>query len=297
MKPVFWLSLLLIPIFFLAGCAPIKPTIQPTQAVRLPSPTNLPATDAVAPTATPTLTITEIPIPTVTLTPIPTLVPAKVTETLQPLLKDPLNCTVPCLWGFIPGKTHMDEVRSFFSQLGFTPFEGTDPNSGRDFYTIENRNRSSDYSITFLITNNLVDDIRFYPYIGIQKEGSPRAWIAYSPETLIKKFGQPSRVMFQIGMGGTRHNIIMLMYFDTINLIVYYEGYGIISDTISPRLCPLTAPFENVRLWMGSNPQYAPSDPTVPLEKATSLTIDQFSKLMLGDPRNACFTLKGDAFQ
>lgn len=53
MKPVSWLSLLIIPVFLLAGCTPAKPTIQPTQKATLPSSANPPLVNTIAPTSTP----------------------------------------------------------------------------------------------------------------------------------------------------------------------------------------------------------------------------------------------------
>ena len=97
---------------------------------------------------------------------------------------------------------------------------------------------------------------------------------------------------------GPNYVIGMTMYFDDYDLIADYSGYNMFPDRPhSPRLCPLTAPFDHVRLWMGPSPQDPPSFETVALEKATSLTMDQFIQLMLGDPQKACFTLNGDMFQ
>ncbi len=297
MKPVNWLSFLLMLILALAGCTPVSPTIQPTQKVQLPSPlpTSLPATDTVSPTLTKVSTTTETPSPTATQTPLATLGPESVKETMQPLLQNPMNCDTPCFWGIIPQKTRFDDVRTFFNRLGFIPFEG---NFGKEFYSIEyTPDNGSKISVTFYINNNLIDSIEITPEIIEQKPGSPREWIAYSPETLIKKFGKPSRVVFWID-GGPQFTTIMIMYFDALNLIVDYSGVDKFppGNLFSPRLCPLTAPFDYVRLWIGENPPHPPTFETVPLEKATSLTLDQFTQLMLGTPQNACFTLNEDAF-
>ena len=80
----------------------------------------------------------------------------------------------------------------------------------------------------------------------------------------------------------------MIMYFDTPGLIVHYSGYNMTPESF----CPMTAPFDFVRLWMGHNPPDTPSFETISLEDATSLTMDQFTQLMLGDPKKACFRVK-----
>jgi hypothetical protein len=227
------------------------------------------------------------------------LEPEQAKTAIEPLLQEPLNCAIPCFWGIVPGKTHVDETRNFFSRLGFMPFEGKEPNSGRDFYTIEYESNSDDSSsVTLYSSNHLVENIVVTPHIVRQTEGRTRQWLIYSPKTLIEKYGKPSRMEFALDFGQVNTTITMIMYFDTIDLIALYSGYETIpGHPRSPQLCPFTFPFDHVRLWMGSNPPNPPQMPSVPLEKATSLTVGQFSQLMLGDPQNACFTVNGDAFQ
>lgn len=303
MKSISWFFLLLIPVFALAGCVPVSATMQPTKRIQLPSLTLPPTTATTIPslTLTPAITATEFGAtlsPTFTPKPVDTLEPEIVRATLEPLLREPLNCAVPCFWGIIPGKTGFDEARTLFSRLGFTPFEGTDLYSGRDFYTINyesNRGRVS--SVTLFPSDHRVADIEITPEVAKQKEGGLREWIAYSPETLINKYGKPSRVKFALSWG-PNFVITMILYFDNPDLIALYSGYNMIPGRPhSPRVCPLTAPFDDVRLWMGPNPPNPPTMSTIPLEKATSLTIDQFTQLMMGDPQEACFIVNGDVFQ
>jgi hypothetical protein len=268
----------------------------PSTATTLPTSTLTPAIMDTEPSATLS--------PTLPPTPVDSLEPEIAKATLEPLLRDPLNCAIPCFWGIIPGKTDFDEARTLFSRLGFTPFEGTDPNSGRDFYTISYESSIGRRSaVTLLPTNHQVKNIVITPEIVKQKEGSPREWIAYSPETLIRKYGKPSRVEFALDWG-PNFVIVMILYFEASDLIALYSGYNMIPDRPrSPRVCPLTAPFDHVRLWIGPNPPNPPltgsPDPLekgIPLEEATSLTVDQFTDLMLGDPQQACFTVNGDVF-
>jgi hypothetical protein len=304
MKPLSLLSLLLIPVFVLAACAPVSPAMHPTPTTAVPNVPTLAFTPVISGTEpfTPTEIVnllSDTPLPKITLTPLNTLESAQARETIQPLLKEPMNCAVPCFWGIIPGKTSFDEARIFFNKLGFTPFEGINPNSGIYFYTISyDSGTDHDSSVTLHINNNLVEDIVVRPDIPKPKEGSSREWIAYSPETLIKRYGSPSRVEVTVssyGMAGSPPNIgiNMIMYFDISDLIVHYSG----SNMTPESFCPLTAPFDHVRLWMGHNPPDTPSFETVPLEKATSLTMDQFTELMKGDPKKACFSVKGEVSQ
>jgi hypothetical protein len=305
-----WFFLFLISAFLLAGCTSSGPTMQPTQGTQIPSPTISLATTTTIPTWTMTLAITdtETPMPTLTgtLTPTPveTMEPTQAMETIQPLLKNPMNCAVPCFWGMTPGKTTMDEVRAFFSRLGYIPYEGKDPNSGIHFYTIRFDPNSGLYGAIFFTTNSLIENIFLVPEITKQ-EGSPRDWIAFSPETLIKKFGGPSKVLLNFFRGQmASDSLTMVLYFDDLDLIAEYSGYNMVPRVPhSPVFCPLTASIDSIQIWMGPNPQDPPDtesiDPfakLIPLEEATSITIDQFTQMMLGDPRQACFTINGDLF-
>lgn len=304
MKTVFWLSLLLILIFTFAGCIPADETPQPTQVSALPSITIPPATATPLPTSKLTPTITDtVPSPTrsptSSPTPIDTLEPEIASATLEPLISDPLNCSVPCFWGIIPGETDFDEARTFFSRLGFTLLDGPEENIGSDYLNIRYETSiGHDTSVTiYPLYNNKVSKIRIQPSITKLDEGSPRWWIAYSPETLIKKFGAPSRVEWALDWG-PNFVITMIMYFDNLDLIAEYSGYNMIMDRPrSPRVCPLTVPFDFVRLWMGERPLDPIGFNTVPLEEATSLTIEQFTQLMMGDPQQACFIVNGDVFE
>ena len=85
--------------------------------------------------------------------------------------------------------------------------------------------------MTLHINNNMVESITVTPDIPKPIEGSPREWIAFSPETLIKRYDSPSRVSFTVssyGIAGSPMNIgmNMIMYFDTPGLIVHYSGYN-----------------------------------------------------------------------
>lgn len=299
MIPIPWLSLVLIPILILAGCVPVSPTIQPTQKMDLPSPTYLPATNTISPSSSKTPTITETLSPTATQTLIITLEPESVKETMQPLLHNPMNCTVACFLGITPGKTYLNEVRDFFNPLGLTHKEGTDPKSGKYVYSVAYESSiGRDSSVIFFTSNGLVENIIVMPEIRIQNEGGLREWIPYSPETLIKKYGEPSLVDFILVWGQNNSTEIdMIMYFNDVNLIIFYQENNIVHDhSHSPILCPLIAQFEHIELWMGPNPPLLPSFDANSLEVATSLTMDQFTQLMLGDPKQACFTIKGEVF-
>jgi hypothetical protein len=290
--------ILLIPLI-LVGCAPSSSTMQPPQEIQSPNPTHLLESNTISPTYTFIPVISELPLPTTTHPPFTTLDPETVIKTMQPLLEDPFNCSTPCFMGITPGKTTIEQVKAFYGPLGFRQREGkANIYTDKQYYSVGYEDViKRDSNVTFLYSNSLIENIEITPDIPKQKEGAPREWTAYSPETLIRKYGQPSRVEFAIDWGPSL-TLSMILFYDKLDLIALYSGSGMFQGhPNSPRLCPLTAPFDYISLFLGPKSGNPPLFTSVPLEKATSLTIDQFTQLLIQNPRDACITLNGDALQ
>jgi hypothetical protein len=283
MKTTTCLFLCLIISLALSRCVPIRPEIPPAQTQTEPS----------LPISTPTLCPTPISIPT----PLATLEPKQAEETMGRLLREPIDCGAPCFWGIAPRSTTLGEAKAVFAHLGLQ-MKYTNTLDGKAFYQVTH-DFDSGLSISLLmaIQDNIVTDGRIFITPEKQRAGISREWLAYSPETLIKRYGTPSRVDFSIDFGGAHSSFSMFIYFDRLDLIVEYAGIDAIDQRGGiPRVCPLTDQYDAVRLWMGKDPQYPPVD-GVPLEQATSMTIANFSALMTGDPDSACFNLNAEMFR
>lgn len=275
----------LISAFVLLGCTSVSTPTTPTHSeIPTPSPTFTQAT----PTYTPT------PPEISTLTPLATLNSEQAKEAISILLRGTGDCDFPCFWGLIPGQTALGEAQNIFNhlrlQINNTTYEG------KDFYGINN-DFDSGLSISVILTiqNEIIENIRVKVLPEKQRVGVPREWLAYSPEILITRYGEPSRVVFALDWG-PRPYFEMDMYFDKVDLIVQYMGHNIISKQKGPsQVCPLASQFESVRLWMGEDPVYPPAE-AVTLLDATEMTIEEFSNLMTGSPNKACFIVKGEAF-
>jgi hypothetical protein len=99
-----------------------------------------------------------------------------------------------------------------------------------------------------------------------------------------------------VGRGEPGVSYAMVTYFDVVHTIIEYGiSYDMQFENSSFRICPLIDQHSGLRIWFGSNPEDPPLR-GVPLEQATSMTIEEFSKLMTGNPNNACFNLKEEAF-
>ena len=84
------------------------------------------------------------------------------------------------------------------------------------------------------------------------------------------------------------------MYFASLHLTIAYEG-GVFPDRESLKVCPLTDQFTGFEVWFGKDPAYLPLS-EASLEKATNLSLDQFTELMTQTSSPACFNLINEAF-
>jgi hypothetical protein len=265
----------------LSSCVPAAVTNIPVQTEKL---TALPTFTA---TPAPTLAITP------TLTPPTTLEPHQVEESIEAFFQKPTNCPAPCFWGIVPGQTTIGEATNIFIQLGLqikhTNFDG------KDLYGVGYFFGNGFSSIILTVEDGSVTNLETSFLPDKQKVGAPRDWLAYSPETLINQYGTPSKVDFFVGRAAPTPLHSIVMYFYTVNLIVEYSGADIIADMVTLQVCPLVNQVDSVRIWIGRNTQSAPPV-GVPLEKATSLTLDEYAELMTSGSENACFNLEGQVF-
>ena len=274
--------------------ATAMPTVAPTVGTPSPSPTVIP----------PTTTHTPRPTQTATLTPPATLEPEQAEAALRKLLQKP-DCLAPCFWGIIPGQSTASEVYGIFTHLGL-PFEHTVESDSKEFYALLRKFDSGlKLSIGLELQNGIVTNVGVY-FSPENSEGptAPREWLAYSPETLIRQYGTPSKVDFW----GTQARELadapylaygLNMHFDAVDLVIeYYSAYDYVKadpTTGLVRVCPLTDQFQSIRIWPGTDPEpYLSAG--FPLEEAASMTLEEFSELMIGDAETACFDLNKEIF-
>jgi len=270
----------------LSGCAPVSAS--PTASLPI-EPSNTIPTVTFQPTQWPTSTSTA------TLTPPATMEPDQAKDAIKTLMQDSADCDAPCFWGIVPGKTNLGEAINIFTKFGLQ--WKSKSIQGKDFYGIVHEFDSGmGIDVILTVQNELVENLRLEINPEKQKAGIPREWSAYSPETLITRYGLPSKVDFFIGTGPGPALFVMDVYFSSRDLIVEYESPDVYYADDKFQACLLTAQIDFVRVWMGKDPQYPPTPGGVPLDEATSLTMDDFSKLMTGTPSKACLNLKGEAF-
>lgn len=258
-----------------------NPTLPPSPFLSpSPSPSPKPPTDTLIPTAISTRQ--------------PTLEPAQSKQAIQALLRENVDCAAPCFWGVIPGQTTLEDAKKEFSYLRIT-LQYITRLENKDYYEFAYEfDNGLSFSPHLIVQDGIVRNLRVYITPELQQPGIPRSWLAYSPEMLIARYGTPSRVDFFLGRREPpRYS--MQMYFDDVNLIIQYGSFDITFVPEGVRVCPVTDQYDSIDIWFGMNPENPPGA-VIPLEKATSLTIEEFADLMVGDLENACFNLKEEAF-
>jgi hypothetical protein len=292
MKQIIFIIITILLIIGLSSCvtnySSIKTIVPPVQPI-LPTPIVSWTTSEPMPSSTPL----DTPIPTIvqmpTNIPIKTLKPEQVSEILMAALMEPEDCDSPCFLGIIPGQTTFCSAKEILDRLGLDMTK-TYTRDNHEFYEFRYEfTNGLTVSSVLDIQDNFVMNIITDVSSGEPIPSTPREWLAYSPEILITSYGLPSHVELWMDFPA-RPLYAMAIFYEELDLIVEY-GYAPASLTI----CPLIDAYEGIRVWMGANPMYSPSG-GVSLENAASMTIEQFSNLMLGNPEHACFTVDREAF-
>lgn len=302
--------LMFILLFSTGCCEQIQPnsteqtTLIPSLKTDIAPSERLVPTETPTPRPLPTNTVTMPPLLTITSTlqAMATLDPTQYAETVQKYLSQGEVCQSPCIFGIIPGQTPMDQAGNIFSSLRHPLTKNTYPD-GKEFYQAiigceeKNISISVDLSEENGVMKNMKAGIKLPEY---KKNPEPRVWQAFSPETILAKYGLPSQIEFRLSFpteeGFPRKTAWydMVLLYDHLDLTVeYLQGLTVEDDLI--QVCPLSDQYSSVSVYIGMDFEYPPYT-GVPLEKATSLTLAQFSDLLNQRSKTACFDISKDAF-
>jgi hypothetical protein len=252
---------------------------------------------------TPDFPITSLTLTsTFTLTPLPTIELDRVDATLHDFIMNQNNCHSHCFWGITPNQTTISELQNIFSQVGKKLVHTTQKGNKLFYsksYTLKN---GIVVSIVVRTQNEIIDstrtDISFVNYEG---DSPLQNASAFSPDYIISEYGIPNRVEFYLSNGpddgsSPTTSYFMVMYFDSSDLIVRYHSRHF-TDKDEIKICPLTDGLDDLTLWQGKDAEDAPSAKGTLLEKATSLTRQEFADLLLKQNSMQCFELRRAAFQ
>jgi hypothetical protein len=319
-----YLLMLLFTTVLLAACtsAPTSsalPSETPTSANQVISTVTLTPTSASIPTKSALVTLTPTLTPNVPkFTPKPTLGNQEKGETIRKLMNFTQDCKLPCFWGIIPGKTTWVEASGLISPLS-PIFESR--SKVTVLYTISSPSNTTgitkDYDNTFsFITNNqeVVETIRGEG-IGIGETDSSNLpiWRNYSPQNLIRTYGEPSRIFLSsisdsVGDKGIVGYNLWLFY-DSEGFMVRYNGGVAYASTY--HFCPTIqakGQIDSIYLFL------IPSRGSISLDKVDKLfqadylkiksfkdvtqrTNYEFSQLFLQDDKPPCFDASRDIWK
>ena len=239
-------------------------------------------TPAVPPSVTPAtlrLTPTIAPLPTVQATLDHSDAQALVLE----LLKGSSECTLPCWWGFVPGRSSMSSVEQFHAQLGSVAIEH-DFRGGGGLVVIEFDDPSMQLGQYYLSGNELVDFIFVSAGSTLVRDDhqvydDPKfqeAWRAYLLPQLVRTYGTPTAVWLKTFATAPEVQDIghlpfsLLVYYASKGFMVEYEGETVQSDS-QIELCAQKA---SIALWLW--PPEAKMTVTEVIARGPSSAIDDF---------------------
>lgn len=253
----------------------------------------------IEPLPKPTATYIPKPYLTATTENQPTLEPDRAVDEIWKLLKENAACLSPCFWGIVPGKTTSDEAKNIFTRLGLNLLYDANVRNPTKYGVIWNNNNFSvliNYNLQNLLVKNL--QIKLNDNECATREGECKK-LFYSPDELINQYGAPSKVTFftefihDTGAPQDYFWYDMLMNYESSHLIVAYYRAKLVSAA-KIEACPLTDPFESIWIWLGEDQENPPSE-GAPLNVSTSMTIEQFSNLLISNQDAACFSLDVEA--
>lgn len=256
------------------------------------------------PSTTPTMAQSPMvtSMPTTSSTIIPSLEPTQAFEAIQKFRNEGMDCQIPCFFGIIPEQTTFDQAVGIFNWLNhpLIPLDASKP----EFYYSDFYGNDLGLSVILEKEKNYVKNLRLRISLKIAYKGGTAypqisVWQAFSPDTLITKYGSPSKVDFRLHfpteeLFSKTAYYDMRLYFAYLDFTIAFES-GVVTDGTLINVCPLSDQFSSFEIWFGKEPAYQPP-PGIPLEKATSLTLHQFSSLISQKEGSTCFFINPKAF-
>lgn len=237
----------------------------------------------------------QIPTSAVTNSPTFTISDEEKAKGLNESVSKPIVCEAPSLWGITPGKTSFADVKNYLMLYGLEPFV-TNFEGKVDISTSYHLENGLSVNASMPIKDDVVEQIELRITANSPQEGRWEGWGVYSPRALIQLYGEPSNVEFSASYGPDgHHDLFLSLYFIRTDLIVeYYIRDFKDLEINNVHLCPMLLKYDGIDVWLARKPFYS-SRGGNPLQDVSSLSISEFSKRMLDDPKNACFEVDGRA--
>ncbi len=268
--------------------------------------------------------VTEDVVPTqksntaVVLSPTPPATPEPKAKALSLLGKNG-NCRLPCIWGLTPGITTTAERQKIltsyreFSEPDFS-FGGLDEseNSGGFGIKVIKDNISITFGLTYYETDHLIKILSLVTWpqrdqrVVFGDKNYSDLIEYYSLPSLLSNYGLPSEVL----VISFPHDPFLKAPYDAFSIVVIYKELGIMAEYIAPtqriedkvRGCPDQS-YLTLRTWdtkkdislkkiasiaAGDGISETAYDYFVPIQDATSMSIDDFYNIYKEPGNNQC---------
>ncbi len=216
------------------------------------------------------------------------------------------QCNTACFLGIIPGITTLDETERIFYKYGLD-VKFTVTEEQKDYYSVRYKYLDDlEISLSLTVKNGIVETLVTRLEVDTSSGSySNKDWLAFSPNTLITEFGDPSRVELSLPMGpgspSDGNNLPIsceiVLFFDRVDLVVKYFSPKFTHHGNEIDICPLDDELEGVNIWMGDKLFNTPSKNGKSFEEVTGQNSSQFSDIMLNKhTKIACFTIDQGSF-
>jgi hypothetical protein len=293
----------LICILFTASCSSVNYTSTPEIA---PTQTNQSQTATLLPVVTAILIKTSTPSPS----PSPTLLSrSEADQAITNLMAKNGSCPSPCFWGIRPGVSTLNDALGIITGLA---------NATGNSVLTDTKNNKISYNVAFIRRGEISIEIAVYEEKGDLssihawasgldwKEITNQDWLAFRPENILKAYGTPEHVEFNVPMGpGSEGGFAnpasssydLRFYYDQF-LIEYNYGNSNILLSSNTHVCPLADhQIQRFDVWLGKDLENGPVGEGVDLSELTMMSIAKFYALMTSDPKMACLNLNLNVFK
>lgn len=245
-------------------------------------------------------------LPEITVKSEPTLTIQQRDKYIQNLLQNNPNCKLPCWWGIEPGKTGWAEAEIQLKQMGMEPTSTIRAENQIHHEVHFDQISAGDTIINWIEfeeKEKYISSIKAKTISNGNSEQFFLWWKNFSPEIIMKSYGEPDRIWLQSTSSG--RNVVgytLWLFYDSQGFLIISGGNTDRKETYT--ICPSFSAKDNpidleivIRSSKDSIPleslteQYDPvSKPYIlPIEKATTLSTDTFYTDYLEKGNSFCF--------
>ncbi len=279
---------------FLVSCKSLVDATPPNATIA----TTIEPSYVLPPGSTQTPNVTAVPTNTVSTS--PTLNENQKEEYIFSQLDNNGGCDLPCWWGIIPGKALWSDVSTNFAGLGFrsSQIKGTSK-FGMGGFALFSINTYS--SVVYDVESNVIQSISITVDGALEPEKFQEAYFYYSPDEILKNYGQPSKILLDIPAYGYGDKVgySFWMFYEHRGFLVVYSGATQRMEPLS--ICPsfvydqsksrihlyVKSSNFNLSLDVLSNSGHTKAKS---FEEATGKSVSEYYYDVESNPANICFT-------